>query len=275
MNLRLCAAAPLLLAFVALSRAYVPAHATDSEYDAVAAGQNFRDPSRLVLSWWPDEPGTPEQVSHQISGRNSTGVNRGAFVHFSEDNLLNGTTTAPWVAWISCDESNTTSPYPDTDIFTLAYERGANAVVLYSLESLTCYLAPDYSKKAKANPTLDIYMTQSLGVSRWVEDQFKQRIPADLLANHSTFDPAVLNSSVHTIEEAFPDNAIPKRGYIIASLYASVNGTLANPGSSTSTGTSAPGETSTSTATSVVRAGWYTQGFGWLVALLSGVYVVV
>ncbi|KAI0658209.1 hypothetical protein C8Q70DRAFT_208303 [Cubamyces menziesii] len=277
MKLGATLAAPLLLAFAGLSRAYVPARATDSEYDAEAAGQNFTDPSRLVLSWWPDEPGTPEQVSHQISGRNSTGVNRGAFVHFSEDNLLNGTTTAPWIAWISCDESNTTSPYPDTDIFTLAYERGANAAVLYSLESLTCYLTSDYSKSAKANPTLDIYMTQSLGVSRWVDAQFKQRIPTDLLSNHSSFDPMVLNSSAHTIEEAFPDNAIPKRGYIIASLYASVNGTLANPGSSntTGTGTSAPAETPSNIATSMTsRVGSFSQRAGWLIAALVGTYIM-
>ncbi|KAI0327421.1 hypothetical protein GY45DRAFT_1436969 [Cubamyces sp. BRFM 1775] len=271
--MKLRAAVHLLLAFAALSRAYVPAHATDSEYEAEAAGQNFTDPSRLVLSWWPDEPGTPEQVSHQISGQNSTGISRGAFVHFSEDNLLNGTT--PWVAWISCDESNTTSPYPDTDIFTLAYERGAKAAILYSVESLTCYLTSDYSKKAKANPTLDIYMTQSLGVSRWVEDQFKQRIPADLLSNHSSFDPVVLNSSMHTIEEAFPDNAIPKRGYIIASLYASVNGTLANPGSSSSTSTSAPAGTPTSAATSVTsHVELYSKGLGWLITFLIGAYIL-
>ena len=127
-------------------------------------------------------------------------------------------------------------------------------------------------------------MTQSLGVSRyekvplrsideltmhvggrWVDAQFKQRIPTDLLSNHSSFDPKVLNSSAHTIEEAFPDNAIPKRGYIIASLYASVNGTLANPGSSntTGTGTSAPAETSSNIATSMTsRVGSFSQRAG-------------
>lgn len=63
------------------------------------------------------------------------GIDRGALVHFSEDNARdNDTSTTPWIAFISCDRCVRLPIY------------GARA----------CPLAMDHASRSEPNPVLDL-----------------------------------------------------------------------------------------------------------------------
>jgi hypothetical protein len=68
--------------------------------------------------------------SYQLEADVPTGgIDKGAFIHFSEQTMgANLTTATPWIAYVSCDQ-NETGASQEWDIFTLARDRGAVAAV--------------------------------------------------------------------------------------------------------------------------------------------------
>lgn len=85
-------------------------------------------------------------VSYQLAGFNSSGVSKGALVHFSEEKASDFTPPSefsipvylflyltppaltPWIALVSCDK-NATNASMEEDIFTLARDKGAVSAV--------------------------------------------------------------------------------------------------------------------------------------------------
>ncbi|TBU61608.1 hypothetical protein BD310DRAFT_956809 [Dichomitus squalens] len=238
---------------------YIPAQGTNDTTVAQQAGQNFSDASKLSLQWYPMGSYT-EQISYQLVGADSTGINKGALVHFSEDKMPNGTTTTPWIALVSCDTNSTNASMED-DIFTLARDRGAVAALLYSLKSVTCYINPEYSDPANFDQVMDIFATQSLSSSSLIENQF-----TTILGNSSSkyywFSPTLLNSSQNVIESAIANHAVPSAGYLFATLTASnatdpsanTTGTGSTTTSSDGSNNSSGGSTNTSLAMIILYA---------------------
>ncbi|KAI0705107.1 hypothetical protein C8T65DRAFT_653241 [Cerioporus squamosus] len=219
--LNLCWATVLavLLVAPAPAHAYIPAQGTNQTDVAQAAGLNFSDVSKVKLQWYGDPIGVYEgMISYQLVGADSTGISKGALVHFSEDKLPNGTTTTPWIALVSCDANSTTASMED-DIFTLARDRGAVAALLYSLKSISCYINPEYSNPANFDQVMDIFATQSLSSSKIIESQF-----SNVLGNSSKYywySPSLLNDSASGIENAIVNGTIGNTGYLFATLTAS------------------------------------------------------
>ncbi|KAH9848567.1 hypothetical protein C2E23DRAFT_889017 [Lenzites betulinus] len=212
----------MLVAHLTSALAYIPAQAANASQ---ATGVNFDDTSRLTLRWYP-EASFADTVSYQLAGQSSTGITKGAFVHFSEDQLPNSTTTTPWIALISCD-GNATQGSTDRDIFTLARERGAVAAVLYSLTSPVCQISPQFVSQARMNPILDIYTTNSLSSSALIENEF---LNLDKSGEYYSFNPAALNASSSTIENVVVNHTVSGPGFMFATLTAS-NATDAVPSS--------------------------------------------
>ncbi|KAI0762124.1 hypothetical protein BD413DRAFT_217414 [Trametes elegans] len=214
------AAIALVLAVLATcpapAHAYIPAQGTNLTDVAQAAGQNFSDISRLSLQWYP-MGSYSETVSYQLVGADSTGISKGALVHFSEDKLTNDTTSTPWVALVSCDVNSTNASMED-DIFTLARDRGAVAALLYSLKSVTCFINPEYSNPAKFDQVMDIFATQSLPSSQLIEDQFHANEGNS--SKYYWYSPTLLNSSADVIHTAVVNHSVPKPGYLFATLAA-------------------------------------------------------
>ncbi|KAI0369673.1 hypothetical protein BV20DRAFT_967655 [Pilatotrama ljubarskyi] len=198
------------------AHAYVPAQGTNQTGVAQAAGINFSDVSSLHLYWYPNGfySGT---VSYQLVGAESTGINKGALVHFSEDKLPNDTTTTPWIALVSCDDNSTHASDHD-DIFTLAKDKGAVAALLYSLKSVTCVINPEYSDPANFDQIMDIFATQSLSSSQLIETQF--HVNEGNSSKYYWYSPTVLNSSADVIHEAQSTDSMDVPGYLFATLTA-------------------------------------------------------
>ena len=57
---------------------YIPAQGTNDTAVAQQAGQNFSDASKLSLQWYPMGSYT-EQISYQLVGADSTGINKVCF----------------------------------------------------------------------------------------------------------------------------------------------------------------------------------------------------
>ncbi|TFK89078.1 hypothetical protein K466DRAFT_519611 [Polyporus arcularius HHB13444] len=218
-NLCWATIASVLLLAPAPAHAYIPAQGTNQTEVAQAAGLNFSDVSKVKLQWYGDPIGVYEgMISYQLVGADSTGISKGALVHFSEDKLPNGSTTTPWIALVSCDANSTDASMED-DIFTLARDRGAVAALLYSLKSVSCYINSEYSNPANFDQVMDIFATQSLTSSKIIESQF-----SNVLGNSSKYywySPSLLNDSVSGIENAIINGTIGNTGYLFATLTAS------------------------------------------------------
>ncbi|KAI0827253.1 hypothetical protein BC628DRAFT_1368527 [Trametes gibbosa] len=212
-----------LIVYLTPALAYIPAQAANA---AQNTGVNVSDTFRLTLKWYPDAS-FAETVSYQLAGHNTTGVSRGAFVHFSEDQLPKNTTTTPWIALISCD-GNATQASATQDIFTLAKERGAVAAVLYSLTSPACQINPQYTSQARMGPALDVYATQSLSSSALIENEF---LNLDNSGVYYSFNPATLNASSSMITNAIANGTVSGPGFMLATLNSSPNASDASPSS--------------------------------------------
>ncbi|PIL35805.1 hypothetical protein GSI_01465 [Ganoderma sinense ZZ0214-1] len=252
-------AAAIVLVLPGPSLGYIPAQATNETAVAQQAGLNFSDVSKLSMLWYP-MGSYSEQISYQLVGADSSGISKGALVHFSEDKLPNATTTTPWIALVSCD-ANSTNASQDDDIFTLARDRGAVAALLYSLKSVSCYINPEYSNPANFDQVMDIFATQSLSSSKLIESQF-DTILGNSSSKYYWFSPSLLNDSQHDIQYAIANNSVPNRGYLFATLTASnaTDPSANNTGSSTSPhsgdggSTPAGGNTNTSLAMIILYA---------------------
>ncbi|KAI0821697.1 hypothetical protein BC628DRAFT_1412819 [Trametes gibbosa] len=251
----IAAVAVVLAAWATPARAYIPAQATNQTNVAQAAGLNFTDVSRLNLQWFPMSSYS-ETVSYQLVGADSDGISKifvifgavyftdaclvqGALVHFSEDNLHNDTSGTPWIALVSCDANSTNASMED-DIFTLARDRGAVAALLYSLQSVTCFINFEYSNPAKFDQVMDIFATQSLTSSQLIEDRFENST-----SKYYWFSASLLNESSSAIQTAIVNHTMPKSGYLFATLAAwnatDNSTTTGSTGGGADTGTTAAG----------------------------------
>ncbi|KAH9892806.1 hypothetical protein C8Q73DRAFT_699539 [Cubamyces lactineus] len=249
----------LAATWVPLAHAYIPARPTNETNVAQAAGLNFSDVSTLDMQWFP-MGNYKENVSYQLVGAYSNGINKGALVHFSEDQMPNETTTTPWIALVSCDTNSSHASMED-DIFTLAQERGAVAGLLYSLYSITCVINSEYSDPAKFNQVMDIFATQSLISSQTIEDQFHAN--DTILSKYYWYSPKLLNESASIIQAAVINGTLKESGYLFAELKAwnateptntTSTGSDGNVDSEPGAGTQPPKNTNTSLAMIILYA---------------------
>ncbi|KAI9067429.1 hypothetical protein FKP32DRAFT_1673196 [Trametes sanguinea] len=206
----------LLQAFVASVHAYIPAQPTNETNVAQAAGLNISDVSRISLLSYPTNVHN-ETVSYQLVGALSTGISKGALVHFTEDLIQNGMTDTPWITLISCDTNSTNASLED-DIFTLAQERGAVSILLYSIHSVACYINPEFADPSNFNQAIDVFSTESLTISQAIEQEFQGS--AGNSSKYYSYNPTLLNDSASVIETAAEKGSLSQPGYIFATLTA-------------------------------------------------------
>ncbi|KAH8096810.1 hypothetical protein BXZ70DRAFT_944628 [Cristinia sonorae] len=200
-----------------LSLAYIPASPLNASAVETPSTQ-------LTLTWGSGSSGGgyQEKVLYSLVGAESNGMDKGPLLHFSEANLTDATTTTPWIALISCDRNVTDASTID-DIFTLAWERGAVAALLYSLYSESCEISPVYADPTAFARVMDIFSTPTLVASKMVEDRYTL---TDTI-KYGTFDAKLLNDSFAEINAALSSGSVAP-GYIFASLSAS-NATAGGP----------------------------------------------
>ncbi|KIK93582.1 hypothetical protein PAXRUDRAFT_144774 [Paxillus rubicundulus Ve08.2h10] len=216
---------------------YVPAqpsNVTIQEADITNA-------SKLHLQWYTNGSDW-EFVSYQLVGAGSNGVTQGMLVHFSEDYAGNETTITPWIALVACD-ANSTNVSQETDIFSMARDRGARSAVLYSLYSETCVINPEYSDPANFDQVFDIFATQAIEVSRLIEYEFGQFGQFNK-TYYGYYNAIMLNDSAGVVNQSISSNGPVAPGFIFATLQA-YNAT----GNVTSTGGTSNNDDGTSTST--------------------------
>ncbi|KAH8119156.1 hypothetical protein DFH11DRAFT_426005 [Phellopilus nigrolimitatus] len=221
-----------------LCQAYIPAQATN-DTAAVQAGVNQSDTSMLKLQWFPNASFT-QTVSYQLVGADTTGINKGALVHFSELNVSDTFTTTPWIAFVSCD-FNTTGFSLEDDIFTLARDRGAVSALLYSEWSDACLINPEYADPATFDQVFDIFSTKSLVTARTVENSFTN-VNQTL---YGAFNASMLNQTFNAINTSIQTGQVQSANYLFATLTAA-NATTPDNGGSNGSGSANPGSTGSS-----------------------------
>ncbi|KAJ2936797.1 hypothetical protein H1R20_g313, partial [Candolleomyces eurysporus] len=155
-------------------------------------------------------------VSLASRAKDSTGYARGAFVHFSKEDVTAATpaVNTSWIAFIDCDRNGTGASL-ETDIFSLAKSKGARAACLYSLTSTTCLLNPTYRS---LDPILDIYTTQTASSARLIDSQFRQiTLSAEPLVD---YDPEAFEYHSANITATVQGTSPITPGYIFATLEA-------------------------------------------------------
>lgn len=132
LSLRALLSLPSISALVLLSlisssqtQAYVPAVPIND-----TSALNVSDSSQIGISWTAPYGVYGGRVSYQLQADIPTGGHSaGALVHFTEGMMgPEVSTTTPWIAYISCDV-NETGASMESDIFTLARDRGAVSAV--------------------------------------------------------------------------------------------------------------------------------------------------
>lgn len=153
------------------------------------------------------DPGTSDFFPNEYA---VDGIDRGALVHFSEDQTTNDTSTTPFIAFISCD-ANATNASMETDIFTLARDRGANAALLYSNTSAGCLINPNYIDNFEK--PLDVFATLSRSDAVLIDSQFDHTSAA-----FYDFNPALLNSSFSSVTTLLNRTYPSTNTYVVAVL---------------------------------------------------------
>ncbi|KAJ8488672.1 hypothetical protein ONZ45_g13867 [Pleurotus djamor] len=151
-------------------------------------------------------------VAFQLAGRDSLGTSSGALIHLSEehvDETSTPATNAPWIALVSCDV-NATHASMDTDVFTLARDKGAKAALLYSLRSEACVINAQYSN---ADVVFDIFTTKGNISSHVIENQFS-------IQTFKFYDAQQMNESAVLITESINSRMARTPEYIFADLIA-------------------------------------------------------
>ncbi|KAH9962488.1 hypothetical protein BGW80DRAFT_1174968 [Lactifluus volemus] len=201
-------------------RAYIPAIPTNNTTTAIADGLNVTDTSRVFLQWFSNlgSPGVDQQtVSYQLVGLNTSGINKGALVRFSEEYSPNQSTaaTTSWIALVSCD-ANTTHSSDSVDIFTLANQRGAVGALLYSEWSSACIINSEYKDPTTFIQLMDIFSTQSLASARVILGRF------DTINNsvYGNYNAAILNASRSALDQTIAAGYPTSPGYLLATLDA-------------------------------------------------------
>ncbi|KAI0341877.1 hypothetical protein BDW22DRAFT_1357959 [Trametopsis cervina] len=168
-----------------------------------------------------------QNVFHLVVGKNPQSVNQGVLVHVSEPQLQEATTSTPWIAFISCD-SNSTDASNDTDIFAEARERGAAAVLLYSLLSEHCLLLPEYTS-SDSHP-IDIFAAPQTSSSIIIEAEYQTANVTQL----RDFNASVLNDVGPTISHTLSSNGsvdVPPH-MILATISTDISGSSPSQGGS-------------------------------------------
>ncbi|KAL5528495.1 hypothetical protein ACEPAF_7631 [Sanghuangporus sanghuang] len=227
----------LVLAFgwlVLRTLAYIPALPTNDSAE-VQAGVNESDTSMLKLQWFPNAS-FAQTVSYQLVGSESSGINKGALVHFSEQDTTNETTTTPWIAFVSCDSNGTDFSMED-DVFTLARDRGAVAALLYSQWSEACIINAEYQDPATFDQVFDIFSTKSLVTARTVENAFTN-VNQTLYGNYNA---ETLNATFDNVTNGISSGQASS-GYLLATLTAA-NASVSDDNDSSDSGstTASPG----------------------------------
>ncbi|KAF6763262.1 hypothetical protein DFP72DRAFT_1164203 [Ephemerocybe angulata] len=197
--------------------AFTPASPTNSTLDAV--GLNATETTQITLQWF-SHGSYAQFIVTAARSKDSTGISKGALVHFSEDkaNKDTPTTSVPWIAFISCD-ANSTLASLDTDIFTLAKSKGALAAILYTPYSQTCVLNPELGTASN----LDIYVTPTPSSAKLLDYQFQssqiatQNNPADALVD---YDAAKLAKLQADIESSIKQGYAVSGEYLVATISA-------------------------------------------------------
>ncbi|KAL1748858.1 hypothetical protein HDZ31DRAFT_28907, partial [Schizophyllum fasciatum] len=186
---------------------------------AIAGGLNVTDQSKLHVQWY-QNGSYWETVSYQLRGSDSSGISKGALVHFSEDQANNDTTPptlTPWIAMVSCDR-NASNMSMEIDIFTLARDKGAVGALLYSLNSSACIINPEYADPDTYDQVFDIFSTQSKTSAHLIEYQFGQSGANETL--YGSYDSQRLNDSFSVINESVSSGTPMAPGYLFATLQA-------------------------------------------------------
>ncbi|KAH8096809.1 hypothetical protein BXZ70DRAFT_316802 [Cristinia sonorae] len=207
-----------ILSILPHSSAYIPAYpVNDPVSPPDASGTNGTSPSESWLNMTSQSyngGGFALKVSYSVVGAKSNGLAKGPFLHFSETNLTEDTTTTPWIALVSCD-SNSTNASTTTDIFTLARQRGAIAAFLYSLYGERCEISRDYADPTNFDNRMDIFSAPMLTASQFIEDRF-----AVITTKYRNFNATLLNDSAAEVNATLFDGPVAQ-GFMFASLRAS------------------------------------------------------
>ncbi|GAA98915.1 hypothetical protein E5Q_05603 [Mixia osmundae IAM 14324] len=172
-----------------------------SSNDTALTPQNSGDWMQIQ---WQSLGSLTSPVSLQLTADNSTGVARGALVHFSEQNdTLQTPSDAPWIAYINCDTNGTLGTYSmETDIITLCRDKGAVAVMLYSLTSVGCLVNEEYLDNFEK--VLDVFATTDVQSSRLIESQFSNVLPSSF-----QYNATLLNASADAIWTTLNHSVLP------------------------------------------------------------------
>ncbi|KAF8342184.1 uncharacterized protein EI90DRAFT_3285286 [Cantharellus anzutake] len=161
----------LLVGWVSCAVAYLPAVPTNN-VSAVHVNA-----SMVVLEW---SGGVySRDVSYQLVGSTTTGIDKGALVHFAETNATQPFATTPWIALISCDQNytwpNGTLHNDSYDVLSMANDLGAIAALLYTTNSEACLINPEFSNPKLFDQIMDIFTTVSKSsASGKLNDSFSQ-----------------------------------------------------------------------------------------------------
>ncbi|KAI9569671.1 hypothetical protein HD554DRAFT_500290 [Boletus coccyginus] len=202
---------PVLVTFLGVLEVhgYIPARASN----VTVQGSGEVNKYGLHLQWYTNGSDWVYVTQQPVGPAASNDHVQGILVHFTEDNAGNETTTTPWIAFVSCD-SNSTNPPHETDIFTMAKDRGANSAILYSLYSETCVINPGYRDSA-----LDVFAIQTLNASRHIEYEFGQFGPSSE-TYYGYFNAAMLNDVAGVINNTIAFNYPTAPGFLFATLPA-------------------------------------------------------
>lgn len=220
----------LVLTLFSPALAYTPAQPINGTNPSLeGTGTN-----RLTLQWFSNGSDT-EFVYYLLAGASSNGLSQGPLVHFSEDIAgLGAITTTPWIALISCD-ANSTNASQELDIFTLAWDSGAQAALLYSLFSDSCAINPAYTDPYNFDRVFDVFATESARLSRFIEYEYDSFGTNGTY--YGTYNATMLNQTASAVNRSIALGSPVTPGMIFATLQ-SFNATAApNNGSSNMNGT--------------------------------------
>ncbi|KAM0750921.1 hypothetical protein T439DRAFT_380759 [Meredithblackwellia eburnea MCA 4105] len=153
-----------------------------------------------------------------------TKYSKGVLVHFSESSLSQqAPSNVPWIAMINCD-SNGTDFSMEWDIFTLARDHGAQAALLYTVNSEGCLMNQHYLQDFEK--PLDVYATRDKQSARLIENQFTLNVGKSAYQ----FDSLTLNNSASSIKQLLDSDSLFIVGDIVVS---SISGAVSTVSSNT------------------------------------------
>ncbi|CAH7666441.1 expressed protein [Phakopsora pachyrhizi] len=186
----------ILIALLCPVNCYIPAQPSNDSLmlNSVGGSPNHTvNPNWIIQLNWQPKGIFSDGVNLQIkSDRSNDSLHQGVLLHFTEANSTSQLpASVPWIAMINCDSNSTSSSNQD-DIFTLARDHGAQAAMIYSLNSQTCKVNQEFLDKFEK--PLDVFSSGNLQGSRLIESQF-----SNILGSGYWFQSDLLNSSASSI----------------------------------------------------------------------------